>query len=71
MMLISLFFSIIVYQTSLQGLDRDFGRQADLLQRRLPGLDSISQYLNDRRDQLNDEKLRLFGQLAITNVIIL
>jgi len=71
MMLISLFFSAVLYQTSIEGLTRDFNSQADLLMKRLPGLSSIEQYIEDRRAQLEDEKFRLIGQLIITNVVIL
>lgn len=70
-MVISLFFSAIVYQLSIGELEYNYDLQRSLFQQRLPGLDSIKQYLFDRRDELTDARLRLLGQLALTNVVIL
>jgi len=71
MMGVSLSFSAVLYQTSVEALNHDYGQQVSLFHKRLPGLDSIDQYLVDRQGEVDDAKLRLVGQLAITNVIIL
>src|SRR6266496_1179460 len=70
-MAISLFFSVVLYQLSASELTRDYDRQVNLFRQRLPGLDSVDQYLAVRAGDLNDEKLRLIGQLAIVNIVIL
>lgn len=74
MMVISLFFSVALYRTSVAELDRNFAGQVSFFanQPLPPGFIGVAnQYLAARQEELQASKLRLIGQLAITNVIIL
>lgn len=70
-MAIALFFSGIVFQLVMSELEGQYGRQEHLFHERLPGLDSITQYLSDRQSQLSGARWSLIGDLAVTNVAIL
>lgn len=74
MMAISLFFSVALYRTSTAELDRDYANQVRFFanQPLPPNFNGIAnQFLADRRAELRASKLRLVGQLAITNVTVL
>lgn len=71
LMTISLFFSVLLYHMAIGEIEGEYGRQVDLFHRRLPGLDSIDQYLSDTEGSLNSARWQLIGQLVVTNTAIL
>ena len=71
LMTISLFFSVLLYRMAIGEIEGEYGRQADLFHQRLPGLDSIEQYLSDRQDEVNTARWQIVGGLVLTNTIIL
>lgn len=70
-MLLSLAFSWVVWQLSMENWSHDFGRQKEYLERQLPNSPVIDRLLAQRLKQIEDDELRLIGSLLIMNVMIL